>query len=314
MNIHSVTGEISIDTLGPTLIHEHMRTRSELVAKQFPHLYDEEEEFELAKVQVDGVKKQGIQTIFDPTVMGLDRDVRLMERISKGTGVQIIAATGVYTFTTLPTRFSVNSVDFLAEQFIRDIEIGIQQTSIKAGFLKCATDAEGVTPGVEKVIRAVARAQLQTGLPVMTHSHPATETGLKQIAIFEEEGVDLTKVLIGHCGDTDNIDYIERVLSYGVMVGMDRYGISRVLPTEKRNDTVIQLIDKGYVDRLFLSQDYCCTTDLYKPNMLKKATHPDWSMTYLLHTVIPLLKEQGVTEEEIDQMISENVKRWYGAI
>lgn len=289
-----------------------MRTRSELVAKQFPHLYDEIEEFELAKVQVEGTKKYGIQTIFDPTVMGLDRDVRLMERISKETGVQIIAATGVYTFNTLPTRFSVNSVDFLAEQFVRDVEVGIQGTSIKAGFFKCATDAEGVTPGVEKVIRAVARAHLQTGLPIMTHSHPATETGLKQIVIFEEEGVDLTKVLIGHCGDTDNLDYIERVLSYGVMIGMDRYGISRVLPTEKRNDTVVRLIKKGYVERMFLSQDYCCTTDLYKPNHLKKDAHPDWSMTYLLHTIIPLLKEQGVTEQQINQMMSQNVKRWYG--
>ena len=289
-----------------------MRTRSELVAKQFPHLYDEIEEFELAKVQVEGTKKYGIQTIFDPTVMGLDRDVRLMERISKETGVQIIAATGVYTFNTLPTRFSVNSVDFLAEQFVRDVEVGIQGTPIKAGFLKCATDAEGVTPGVEKVIRAVARAHLKTGLPIMTHSHPATETGLKQIVIFEEEGVDLTKVLIGHCGDTDNLDYIERVLSYGVMIGMDRYGISRVLPTEKRNDTVVRLIKKGYVERMFLSQDYCCTTDLYKPNHLKKDVHPDWSMTYLLHTIIPLLKEQGVTEQQINQMMSQNVKRWYG--
>lgn len=314
MNIHSVTGEIHIDALGSTLIHEHMRTRSELVAKQFPHLYDEIEEFELAKVQVEGTKKYGIQTIFDPTVMGLDRDVCLMERISKETGVQIIAATGVYTFNTLPTRFSVNSVDFLAEQFVRDVEIGIQGTPIKAGFFKCATDAEGVTPGVEKVIRAVARAHLQTGLPIMTHSHPATETGLKQIVIFEEEGVDLTKVLIGHCGDTDNIDYIERVLSYGVMIGMDRYGISRVLPTEKRNDTVLKLIEKGYVERMFLSQDYCCTTDLYKPNHLKKNVHPEWSMTYLLQTIIPLLKEQGVTEQQINQMMSQNVKRWYGYI
>jgi len=314
LNIHSVTGEIHIDALGSTLIHEHMRTRSELVAKQFPHLYDEIEEFELAKVQVEGTKKYGIQTIFDPTVMGLDRDVCLMERISKETGVQIIAATGVYTFNTLPTRFSVNSVDFLAEQFVRDVEIGIQGTPIKAGFFKCATDAEGVTPGVEKVIRAVARAHLQTGLPIMTHSHPATETGLKQIVIFEEEGVDLTKVLIGHCGDTDNIDYIERVLSYGVMIGMDRYGISRVLPTEKRNDTVLKLIEKGYVERMFLSQDYCCTTDLYKPNHLKKNVHPEWSMTYLLQTIIPLLKEQGVTEQQINQMMSQNVKRWYGYI
>ena len=290
-----------------------MRTRSEAVAVQFPHLYDEEEEFQLAKDQVLGAKSYGIQTIFDPTVMGLDRDVLLMKRISKETGVQIIAATGIYTFNELPTRFSVNSVDFLADQFIRDAEVGIQQTTIKAGFLKCATDVQGVTPGVEKVLRAVARAHLQTGLPIMTHSHPATETGLRQIEIFEEEQVDLSKVLIGHGGDTDNLNYIERVLSYGVFIGMDRYGISKVLPTEKRNNTVKTLIDKGYVDRMFLSQDYCCTTDMYKPTQLQKKASPDWSMTYLMHTVLPMLQQQGVSEEQISQMMIDNVRLWYGA-
>lgn len=301
-----------MNELGATLIHEHMRTRSEAVAIQFPHLYDENEEYELAKAQVLGTKEYGIKTIFDPTVMGLDRDVTLMERISRETGVQIIAATGVYTFNVLPTRFAANSVDFLAEQFVRDIEVGIQHTHIKAGFLKCATDAQGVTLDVEKVLRAVARAHVQTGLPIMTHSHPATETGLRQIEVFEQEGVDLTKVLIGHCGDTDNLDYIERVLAYGVFIGMDRYGISRVLPTEKRNETVLKLIEKGYTSKMFLSQDYCCTTDLYKPNHLKKNVHPDWSMTFLLQKVLPQLKEAGVTDADIQMMMVDNVKRWYG--
>ena len=314
MQVHSVTGTLDINDLGYTLIHEHMRTRSEAIAVQFPHLYDEQEEFELAKVQVLGAKKYGVQTIFDPTIMGLDRDVKLMERISRETGVQIIAATGVYTFNVLPTRFAVNDVDFLAEQFVRDIEVGIQHTSIKAGFLKCATDVQGVTPDVEKVLRAVSRAHLQTGLPIMTHSHPATETGLKQIDIFKQEGVDLTKVLIGHCGDTDNIDYIERVLDYGVFIGMDRYGISRILSTEKRNETVMTLLEKGYANRLFLSQDYCCTTDMYKPNHLKKQVYPDWSMTYLLESVIPSLKKQGVTEHQLSMIMIDNVKRWFGAI
>lgn len=314
LKINSVIGELHIDNLGYTLVHEHMRTRSEAVAVQFPHLYDEQEEFELAKKQVLGTKGYGVKTIFDPTVMGLDRDVKLMERISNETGVQIIAATGVYTFDTLPTRFAVNDVDFLAEQFVRDIEIGIRNTPIKAGFLKCATDVQGITPGVEKVIRAVARAHNQTGLPIMTHSHPASETGLRQIEIFVQEGVDLSKVLIGHCGDTDNLEYIERVLDYGVFIGMDRYGISRVLSTEKRNETVLSLLEKGYEERIFLSQDYCCTTDMYKPNHLKKNVHPNWSMTYLLETVIPLLKQYGVTDKQLDTIMVENVKRWFGAI
>ncbi|MFJ8063227.1 phosphotriesterase [Psychrobacillus sp. NPDC096426] len=311
MKVNSVAGELNLDDLGYTLIHEHLRTRSEAVAVQFPHLYNEQEEFELAIQQVAAVKRLGVKTIFDPTVMGLDRDVRLMERVSRETGVQIVAATGVYTFNFLPTRFAVNSIDFLAEQFVSDIEVGIQNTDIKAGFLKCATDAQGVTPDVEKVLRAVARAHLQTGLPIMTHSHPATETGLRQVEIFKEEGVNLEKVLIGHCGDTDNIEYIERVLDYGVFIGMDRYGITRILSTERRNETVKKLADKGYANRMFLSQDYCCTTDMYKPNHLKMKAQPNWSITFLLEKVIPALMEQGVTKEQIQQMMIENVKTWF---
>ena len=148
----------------------------------------------------------------------------------------------------------------------------------------------------------------------MTHSHPATETGLRQIEIFEQEGVDLSKVLIGHCGDTDNVDYIQRVLDCGVFIGMDRYGISRVLSTQKRNETVLKLLEKGYENRIFLSQDYCCTTDMYKPNELKKHVHPEWSMTYLLETVIPMLKQHGVTDKQLDTMMRENVKSWFKGV
>lgn len=308
--IHSVTGPIAIDQLGKTLIHEHLRTRAEAVAVQFPHLYDAEQEYQLAMEQVTGVRDRGIQTIFDPSVMGLDRDVRFMKKVSEDAGVQIIAATGIFTFHYLPTRFMANDIEFMVEQFVRDIEVGVQNSEIKAGFLKCATDVQGVTPDVEKVIRAVARAHHRTGVPIMTHSAPAKENGLLQIQLFEEEGVDLSKVLIGHCGDTDNLDYLERVLDKGVYIGMDRYGISTHISTEQRNATLRALLEKGYVNRMFLSQDYCCTSDRYKPESYKKAVHPDWSMTFLLDKVIPTLLAQGVTEQEIHRMMVENVKEW----
>ncbi|MFM1653798.1 phosphotriesterase [Brevibacillus sp. B_LB10_24] len=308
--IQSVTGPIEVNQLGKTLIHEHLRTRAEEVAVQFPHLYDAQEEYRLAMNQVVGAREHGVKTIFDPSVMGLDRDVRFMKRVSEDSGVQIIAASGIFTFHYLPTRFMSNDIDFMADQFVRDIEVGVQNSEIKAGFLKCATEVQGVTPDVEKVLRGVARAHLRTGVPIMTHSAPSKETGLLQIEIFEQEGVDLSKVLIGHCGDTDNLDYIERVLDKGVFIGMDRYGISTVLSTEKRNETVCALVKKGYANRMFLSQDYCCTTDRYKPEHLKKEKLPDWSMTFLFDAVIPALIEQGVSENDIHLMMHENVKQW----
>jgi phosphotriesterase-related protein len=308
--INSVTGQIGIDQLGKTLIHEHLRTRAEAVAVQFPHLYDAEEEYRLAMEQVSGVRERGIKTIFDPSVMGLDRDVRFMKRVSEDSGVQIIAATGIFTFHYLPTRFMANDIGFMVDQFVRDIEIGIQNSDIKAGFLKCATDVQGLTSDVEKVIRAVARAHHRTGVPIMTHSVPSKENGLMQLEIFEQEGVNLSKVLIGHCGDTDNLDYLEKVLEKGAFIGMDRYGITRDISTEQRNATVRALIEKGYVDRMFLSQDYCCTTDALKPESFKNSKYPDWSMTFLMDEVIPTLLSQGVTEEDIKIMMDMNVKSW----
>jgi phosphotriesterase-related protein len=308
--IHTVTGAIDSNELGCTLIHEHLRVRSDEVFFQFPHLYDEEEEFTRAVEQVEAVKRHGVKTIFDPTVMGLGRDVRFMEKVARRTGVQIVGATGAYTFHYLPTRFQAQDIDFLADQFVRDFEQGIQHTSIKPGFLKCATDAQGITPDVEKTIRAVARAHHRTGLPIMTHSHPASDNGLLQLELFEQEGVKPSYILIGHCGDTDDIDYILRVIEKGAYVGMDRYGLIRMISVEKRIATVVELARRGYSDRMFLSQDYCCSSDKYKPESIKKIVAPKWSMTYIFEEIIPILLGEGVTKSQIHTMLYENPKKW----
>lgn len=308
--IHTVTGEVESSQLGLTLIHEHMRVRSEAVYVQFPHLYDEEIEFKRAVEQVAKVKKLGVKTICDPTVMELGRDIRFIESVSRETGVQIIAATGIYSYHYIPPHFQNRSIDYMADVFVRDIEVGIQNTPIKAGFLKCATDAQGMTRDVEKVIRAVARAHKKTGVPIMTHSHPGTGTGLVQLAILKEEGVNPKRILIGHTGDTDNMEYILKVLDHGCFIGMDRYGLTREVATEDRNATVIGLAKKGYADRMFLSQDHCCTIDWY-PEGVPEKNFPKWTMSYVLEEIIPKLKQNGVTDEQINIMMVENGRCWF---
>lgn len=198
----------------------------------------------------------------------------------------------------------------MADLFVRDIQVGIQNTSIKAGFLKCATDAQGITEDVEKVIRAVARAHHKTGVPIMTHSHPTSGNGLLQLNILEEEGVQLSNVLIGHCGDTDDLDYLLQVLDRGAYIGMDRYGIMRMISTEKRNATVTELVKRGYTDRMFLSQDYCCTIDWHEPHVSKEM-NPDWSMTFIFEEVIPQLETAGVTKDQIETMMVKNIQSWF---
>ena len=283
---------------------------SESVFVQFPHLFDEEYEFQQAVNSVKAVKERGVKTICDPTVMEAGRDIRFMEKVAHETGIQIIAATGIYSYHYIAPHFQNRDIDYMADLFIRDIEVGVQNTSIKAGFLKCATDKQGITPDVEKVIRAVARAHHKTGVPIMTHSHPTSGTGLMQLDILEEEGVNPKAILIGHCGDTDNLDYILKVLDRGAFIGMDRYGLNRVLGADSRNATVVDLVKRGFAEQMFLSQDYCCTIDWFGQDFMKKY-YPKWSMTYILDEIIPELKKEGVTEDHIQTMMIENPQSWF---
>ena len=164
--------------------------------------------------------------------MFLTRDATFSKRVADESGLQILLATGVYTYEHLPQPLLNRNEDQIAEIFVHEIENGIQDTGIKPAFIKCAADEPGVNPNVEKIHRAAARASLQTGRPIMAHSRPASGTGIDQMRVFSEEGVDPAKVQIAHTGDTDDLDYIERLLDTGCWIGLDRYGLDIFLPTE----------------------------------------------------------------------------------
>ena len=149
----------------------------------------------------------------------------------------------------------------MVDMFVRDIVKGIGDTGIKAGVIKCATDIPGVTKDVERVLRACAQAHRKTGVPLTTHTNAATRRGLEQQRIFKEEGVDLERVVIGHCGDTDELDYLLEVMSYGSILGMDRFGLDGYLTTEKRVATVAELCKRGHADQMVLSHDCSCFLD-----------------------------------------------------
>jgi phosphotriesterase-related protein len=206
----------------------------------------------------------------------------------------------------------------MADHFVQDIEQGIQGTGIKAAFLKCAADAPGVTENVEKIHRAVARASVRTGAPIMAHSMPAIATGPRQVEIFAEEGVELSRVQIAHCGDTEDIDYIEGLLARGVYVGLDRYGLEMFLPIDKRNATAAELLRRGHAERLVISQDYCATIDWYPPEARGvfegQGAIRNWSMRLVFDEVVPALQELGVMDDATFKTIFvENPRRWLTA-
>jgi phosphotriesterase-related protein len=246
------------------------------------------------------------------------RDVRFMKRVADQSGVQIVACTGIYSYDYLPHYFENRDIDAMAEHFVSDLERGVQGTDIRAAFLKCAADAAGVTEHVEKIHRAVARASLQTGAPIMAHSMPAVATGPLQVEIFKEEGVDPARVQIAHCGDTDDIGYIEGLIDAGVYVGLDRYGLEMYLPIDKRNATAAELLRRGHAERLMISQDYCATIDWFPPEAAEafasQGAIRNWSMTLVFDEVVPALREQAVMDDKIFQTVFvENPKRWLTA-
>jgi phosphotriesterase-related protein len=316
--VQTVQGPIDESELGLTLVHEHVRFRDEAVAEQWPGRYDEQLELDAALLAVNDAKQRGVRTIVDPTAMFGGRDVRFMKRVADQTGVRIVACTGIYSYDYLPHYFENRDVDVMADHFVEDIEIGVQGTGIRAAFLKCAADAAGVTEHVEKIHRAVARASLQTGAPIMAHSMPAVGTGPRQVEIFAEEGVDMAKVQIAHCGDTDDVDYIQGLIDNGVYVGLDRYGLEMYLPIDKRNATAAELLRRGHAERLMISQDFCATIDWFPPEAAEvfegQGAIRNWSMTLVFDEVVPALRELGAMDDaSFDTVFVQNPRRWLTA-
>ena len=310
--VNTVTGPIDTSVLGFTLMHEHIYVLSEGVATNFPHLFDRKARFAQAVAALKEAKAHGVSTIVDLTVLGLGRDVAFVRDIARAAGITIIAATGLYTYDELPHYFVSRGVDHMADCFVSDIETGIQGTDVRAAIIKCATDEKGLTPGVEKVLRAAARAHRRTGVPISTHTHAASEQGLAQQRIFAEEGVDLRRVVIGHCGDTEDVAYLEKLIAAGSLIGMDRFGIDSFLPTDKRVATIVKLCERGHAGSMVLAHDTSCYIDWFE-EALVRAAMPRWHFLHISDDVMPALRAAGVTDEQIRQMTIDNPRRVFEA-
>ena len=308
MPVNTVLGPIAADDLGPTLPHEHIGVRSPGIAETWPESYDRDTHKAAAIEQVASAYAAGIRTIVDPAPADLGRDVELMREVAQETGMQIVCVTGIYWI--VPRYWWAREIDDLADAFVREIEQGVADTGIKPGAIKAATDEEGVTEVNEKCLRAVARSHRRTGIPIITHNGPPT-MGAEQQRVFLEEGVELRdNVVIGHVGDTDDVAYLRSLADKGSFLGMDRFGIDQTLSFEKRVGTVSQLCADGYADRIVLAHDRCCLLDWLPDfyNMIPSFA-PNWRMDLVSTDVVPALKEQGVSQAQIDQMLIDNPRR-----
>jgi len=320
--IETVKGPVEVDDLGPTLMHEHVFVLSTEHVQNYGDgsWWDEEARVADAVAKLNAVRARGIRTIADPTVWGIGRYIPRIQRIAEQVDLNIIVATGLYAYEELPHQYAYRGPGLLLDgpepmvaDFVRDIADGIGSTGVRAAFLKCCVEAAGLTPGVERIARAVARTHLETGAPITVHTSAPAQTGRLVVDLFGKEGVDLTKVVIGHAGDSNDLDYLMELADAGATLGMDRFGLDLFNPTADRVATIAALAARGYADRMVLAHDASCFIDYFGAahDAVKAAAAPNWHYDFISDDVLPALREAGVTEAQIQQMLVDNPRRYF---
>lgn len=319
-HIETVLGARHTRDLGAVLMHEHIFVHTPEISRDYPDLSWGSKDDAIAEAagELALLGERGIDTLVDLTAIGCDRAIPEIQRVNSAVDMNIVVATGLYTFDELP-RFvrarpaGTDGADILTEMFVRDITHGIADTGVRAGILKCCTDTPGVTPNIDRVLRATAWAHRETGVPISTHSNAQLRTGRLQQDVFASEGVELSRVVIGHCGDTADLGYLRGIMDRGSCIGCDRFGFYQPgTPTlDERVDVIARLCDEGYADRIVLSHDANCQSDWMDER--RRLSYPDWNFTHLSDRVLPVLRKRGVSDVQMHQMLVDNPRRIFEA-
>ena len=309
--VNTVLGPVDGSRLGRTLMHEHIFVLSPEIEKTADE-WDEAAQQARAVTKLRELKARGIDTLVDLTVVGLGRYIpRIAAIAGQVPEINVVAATGVYTYNDVPMYFHfrgpgtiLGGPEPMVDLFVREIEEGIGETGVRAGILKCASDRPGITPGVDRVLRAVARAHRSTGVPITTHTPtPPEPWGLEQQRIFKDEGVDLTRVVIGHSGGTVNTEYHLQLLENGSYLGFDHFGLPGIT-LEERVDAVARLCARGYAERIVLSHDAMCFVDWFPRSVMDASQQ--WRWTYISEEVLPVMRARGISDDDLTRMLVEN--------
>ncbi len=314
--VETVRGPVDVAALGRTLAHEHVFVLDPEALQNYGHAWgarywDEDLRVQDAIAKLRAVREAGILTLVDPTVVGLGRCIPRLQRINAEVDLNIVVATGLYAFLELPQFYRYRSVDQLAELFVRDIREGIDDSGVKAAFLKCAVEEHGLTADVPTIVGAIAAASRETGAPIMVHTNAVARTGLLALEAFVREGIDPSRVIVAHMGDSNDLDYLRAVADQGAYLGFDRFGIEHFNPLGDRIRTLLAFLGEGCEDQVLLSHDAACFFDFMTGDEKFAEERPDYLL--VSNTVVPALLEAGVTQEQIDTMMIRNPARYFGA-
>ena len=319
--VNTVLGPIDATKLGFTLSHEHVCAASPGVWQAWPELFGGRAQF--VKIAVDQLKRaqdEGVDSIVDVTTVDLGRDIRLLEEVSRKSGMQIVACTGHWLDAS--RTMAARTVEELADFFTREIERGIEGTGIKAGIIKVA-NGNTIEPFGEKVLRAAARVSKATGIPITTHSPGAARIGEKQAEIFESEGLAPSRVCIGHT-DNSPADYQMGLVKRGYFLGMDQLPRGGPAPPgtplqqagaltwDQRYMQIKALVDAGFANRIMLGNDHSIAMSIQptEAERLRVAQYPD-GILFVSRKALPALKKIGVADAAIREMTIESHRRLF---
>jgi len=313
-SVETVRGPVELTELGPTLMHEHVFIAQPEALENYGHLWgasywDEDVRVADAIAKLQALRGAGIETLVDPTAPGLGRNVRRLQRVNAGVDLNIVVATGVYAFLELPNFLAYRSDDAITGIFVREIREGIDDTGVKAAFLKCAVERFGLVGDVPRILATVAAASVETGAPVMVHTNAAARTGLLALEALTGHGVDPKRIVIAHAGDSNDLGYLRAIADTGAALGCDRFNIPFFNPDESRVETLLALLREGYGDRIHLGHDAACFYDFMvgDPNFANE--RPDY--LHISREILPALAAAGATQAQLDELLVENPRRFF---
>jgi phosphotriesterase-related protein len=307
--IRTLTGDVVPESLGCTLIHEHLCVDwGEMLGRPKVLNFDYEEMVDRMVAKMEELHQAGMGAMVECTPIGCGRYVDLFKEVAKRSPVKIIASTGFFHESWCPIHpiGQALDIDAMADLFAREVTEGMGDTLIKAGIIKCATGEGRISPKEEQILRASARAYKATGCPIITHT--TNSMGLEQLDIFESEGVSPEEVIVSHIGfEEDPLDYSEQMLRRGANVSFDRIGMHMFYDDDHWVNVVGNAIKKGYIDQVMVSHDASVFA-----HGLEEASDENVfdDYTYIPRVFLPKLQtEAGVTEKQISIMMEDNPQR-----
>lgn len=305
-HVQTVLGPVDPGSIGFALPHEHTQIALWHVESRWDYWQLTRDRAVILE-ELARFRAAGGTALADLTMPGVGRDPAWLRDLATTSGLHIVMGCGWYRSAYYPAeaRIDRRTVDDLADELVREFELGADGTDVRPGILgEIGTDKPWVSALEERVHRAVARAASRTGMAISTHA-VMSPVGRDQLRIFEEEGADPARVVIGHADSYPVLEHYLEILERGANIEFDFLGMS-FTPTERHGEgrvveLLCELLSRGHADRVLLSQDVCHDTQL--------ARYEGHGYTYLADTFLPRLREAGVSDAEIEAMTVANPRR-----